>query len=129
VLFPGWIDQADLPAVYSLSDAFLYPSNLEAFPIPITEAMACGTAIVTSAANGLSEIAGDAALLVDPSDADAVADATRRVLIDDGLRKRLERAALERSRAFSWETCARQTLAVVEAAAGVGAGRPVGAEA
>jgi glycosyltransferase involved in cell wall biosynthesis len=114
VSFPGWVDQRDLPAVYSLSDLFLYPSNMEAFPIPITEAMACGKAIVTSAANGLREIAGDAALLVDPSDADAVAGAVRLVLEDSALRQRLQEKALERSRAFSWESCARQTLQTLE---------------
>jgi glycosyltransferase involved in cell wall biosynthesis len=114
VIFPGWIDQADLPAVYTLSDLFLYPSNMEAFPIPITEAMACGTPIVTSSANGLREIAGDAALLVDPSDPGAVADAVRLVLGDAGVRRRLEEAALDRSHRFSWESCARQTLAVLQ---------------
>jgi glycosyltransferase involved in cell wall biosynthesis len=129
VLFPGWIDQIDLPAVYTMSDLFLYPSNMEAFPIPITEAMACGTPIVTSAANGLREIAGEAALLVDPLDADAVADAVRRVLEDDLVRRRLEETALERSREFSWDSCARQTLAVLEEVAGVRAGVTVGAEA
>jgi glycosyltransferase involved in cell wall biosynthesis len=129
VLFPGWIDQIDLPAVYTMSDLFLYPSNMEAFPIPITEAMACGTPIVTSAANGLREIAGEAALLVDPLDADAVADAVRRVLEDDLVRRRLEETALERSREFSWDSCARQTLAVLEEVAGVRAGVTIGAEA
>jgi glycosyltransferase involved in cell wall biosynthesis len=114
VQFPGWIDQKDLPAVYTLSDLLLYPSNMEAFPIPLTEAMACGTAIVTSAANGLREIAGDAALLVDPTDAAAVSEAVLRVLGDSGLRVRLEQAGLERSHRFSWESCARQTLAVLQ---------------
>lgn len=126
VLFPGWIDQEDLPAVYTLSDLFLYPSNMEAFPIPITEAMVCGKAIVTSAANGLREIAGDAALLVNPSDANEVADAVRLVLADTALRTRLERAGLERSRRFSWDGCARETLAalhdVVRASGLLGAG-------
>jgi glycosyltransferase involved in cell wall biosynthesis len=116
VQFPGWIDQKDLPAVYTLSDLFLYPSNLEAFPIPITEAMACGKAIVTSAANGLREIAGDAALLVDNRDPEAVAGAVRRVVRDDALRRQLEEGALERSRAFSWESCARQTLSALHEA-------------
>ena len=114
VLFPGWIDQQDLPAVYTLSDLFLYPSNMEAFPIPITEAMVCGKAIVTSAVNGLREIAGDAAALVDPSDANAVAEAARLILGDDAVRARLEQAALERSRRFSWTSCARETLAALE---------------
>lgn len=113
VCFPGWIDQEDLPAVYSLSDLFLYPSNMEAFPIPITEALACGVPIVSSAANGLREIAGDAALLVDPTDAAAVAAAVRLVIEDDDVRAGLERAGAERSRRFSWESCAQQTLSAL----------------
>ena len=92
ILFPGWIEQEDLPAVYSLADIYLYPSNLEAFPIPITEAMACGTPIITSNVNGLEEIAGDAAVLVDPSDAQAIADAMERILSDAGLRATLSAA-------------------------------------
>src|ERR1044071_1461749 len=78
ILFPGWIDQSDLPAIYSLADLYLYPSNLEAFPIPITEAMACGTPIITSRVNGLEEIAGSAALLVNPDDPEKIADAVQR---------------------------------------------------
>jgi glycosyltransferase involved in cell wall biosynthesis len=66
IVFPGYLDQADLPAIYTASELLLYPSNLEAFPIPITEAMRCGVPIVTSRINGLAEIAGDAAILVDP---------------------------------------------------------------
>ena len=114
VLFPGWIDQADLPAVYSASELYLYPSNQEAFPIPITEAMACGTPIITSRANGLEEIAGSAALLVDPRNADEIAGAVRSVLLDPGLKARLAAAGLERSRTFSWDACARRTLEILE---------------
>jgi glycosyltransferase involved in cell wall biosynthesis len=117
VRFPGWIDQKDLPAVYSMADAYLYPSNLEAFPIPITEALACGTPIVTSDRNGLEEIAGSGAILVDPDNADAVRDALARVLLDPVEAARLSRAGLERSRAFSWDRCGAETLAVLEAAA------------
>ncbi|MFO7539898.1 MAG: glycosyltransferase family 1 protein, partial [Chloroflexota bacterium] len=79
VLFPGWLEQTDLPAIYSLADLYLYPSNLEAFPIPITEAMACGTPIVTSNVNGLEEIAGEAALLVDPQNTADIAEAIYQV--------------------------------------------------
>lgn len=114
VHFPGWIDQRDLPAVYTLADLFLYPSNQEAFPIPVTEAMSCGTPIVTSAANGLAEIAGDAALLVDPGDAQAIANAASRVLRDRALGERLMNAGLERAKDFTWEKCARRTLAILE---------------
>ena len=116
VHFPGWIDQADLPAVYSLAEAYLYPSNLEAFPIPITEAMACGTPIVTSNRNGLEEIAGDAALLVDPDDPAAVGEALAAILRDPALAERLRRAGLARSALFSWERCGRETLEVLEEA-------------
>ena len=114
VLFPGWIEQEDLPAVYTLADVYLYPSNLEAFPIPITEAMACGTPIITSNVNGLEEIAGDAALLVDPGDTDHIAQAIARVLTDPQLRKELSKRGLERSKVFSWDKCASETLSILE---------------
>jgi glycosyltransferase involved in cell wall biosynthesis len=115
VMFPGWLDQRDLPAIYSMADMYLYPSNLEAFPIPLTEAMACGAPIVTSDANGLREIAGDAAMLVDPEDPDAIAAAMARVLNDASLQQTLRERGLARSALFQWETCARETLAILEA--------------
>ena len=118
VLFPGWLDQADLPAIYSASELYLYPSNQEAFPIPLTEAMACGTPIVTSRVNGLEEIAGSAGLLVDPSDPEEIAATVQRVLTDPGLRASLAAAGLERARTFSWEACARRTLEILEEVAG-----------
>lgn len=117
VVFPGWLDQSDLPAIYGASDLFLYPSNQEAFPIPVTEAMTCGTPLVTSRVNGLAELAGDAALLVDPGNAAEIAEAALRVLCDPALAARLRAAGLARSQAFSWETCARRTLDILEQAA------------
>jgi glycosyltransferase involved in cell wall biosynthesis len=114
ILFPDWIDQADLPAVFSLADLYLYPSNLEAFPIPLTEATACGTPILTSNVNGLKEIAGDAAILMDPSDTASIADGIARILSDPPLRGALSRKGLERSTLFSWDLCAKNTLAVLE---------------
>lgn len=113
VVFPGWIDQQDLPAVYSLASLYLYPSNLEAFPIPLTEAMACGTPIITSNINGLEEIAGDAALLVDPTDAEDIAAALERVLTDRAVQESLSARGLERSKIFSWDRCASETLAIL----------------
>lgn len=114
VIFPGWIRQEDLPAVYSLADIFLYPSNVEAFPIPITEAMACGTPIVTSNANGLKEIAGEAAVFVDPQDPQEIANAIQRVLSDAELRRSLRVKGLTRSTRYSWERCAQETLALLQ---------------
>jgi glycosyltransferase involved in cell wall biosynthesis len=116
VLFPGWLEQRDLPAVYSMADLFLYPSNLEAFPIPLTEAMACGTPIITSNVNGLQEIAGDATVLVDPQDTRAIAEAIESTLGDDALRQSLSSRGLARSQRFSWDECAQRTLAILEEA-------------
>jgi glycosyltransferase involved in cell wall biosynthesis len=113
VLFPGWIDQSDLPAVYSLADLYLYPSNLEAFPIPLTEAMACGTPILTSNVNGLKEIAGDAAVLVNPADTQAISNAILRILSDPGLRAELTEKGLKRANLFSWDKCTEKTLSLL----------------
>jgi len=111
--FPGYIDQKHLPAVYSLAELFLYPSNLEAFPIPITEAMVCGTPIVTSNVNGLKEIAGDAALYVDPTAVDMIAEAVERILDDPELRRKLAGKGKARASRFDWRLCAEKTLVVI----------------
>lgn len=113
VRFLGWIEQEDLPSIYSLASLYLYPSNLEAFPIPLTEAMACGTPIVTSNVNGLDELAGDAALKVDPDDPAAIGAAVRRVLDDEQLAARLSAVGRARSARFDWESCASKTLEVL----------------
>jgi glycosyltransferase involved in cell wall biosynthesis len=114
IIFTDWIEQEDLPSIYSTADVFLYPSKHEAFPIPITEAMACGTPIITSDANGLREIAGDAALFVDPNDHEEIARALLQALMDDELRTCLSIKALERAQFFSWEKCARTVLQLLE---------------
>jgi O-antigen biosynthesis alpha-1,2-mannosyltransferase len=117
ILFPDWIDQADMPAVFTLASLYLYPSNLEAFPIPLTEAMACGTPILTSNVNGLKEIAGNAALLMDPNDTESIANGIIQILSDSNLRETLSCKGLERSALFTWDRCAQDTLALLERAA------------
>lgn len=112
--FPGYIRQEDLPAVYTLADLFLYPSNLEAFPIPVSEAMACGVPVVTSETNGLREIAGEGAILVDPTDPAAIAAAVRELLLDRPRLAAVGHAGLERAKRYSWDRCARETLEVLE---------------
>jgi glycosyltransferase involved in cell wall biosynthesis len=116
VRFPGWIAQEDLPAVYSLASVYLYPSNLEAFPIPVTEAMACGTPVITSNTNGLQEIAGNGALLVDPENDREIAAALDRVLGDASLQRALGERGLKRSRRYNWDKCAAETLQALERA-------------
>ena len=117
ILFPDWIDQSDMPAVFSLASLYLYPSNLEAFPIPLTEAMACGTPILTSNVNGLKEIAGEAALLIDPADTESIARGISQILYDCNLQNSLSRKGLERSSLFTWDRCAQSTLALLESVA------------
>ena len=117
ILFPGWLDPADMPAIYSLADLYLYPSNLEAFAMPVAEAMACGTPVITSNVNGLQEIADDAALLVDPQDAPAIATAMEQALENDDLRRTLSARGLARAQRFSWDECAAKTLSILEEAA------------
>lgn len=114
ILFPDWIEQNDMPAVFSLASLYLYPSNLEAFPIPLTEAMACGTPILTSNVNGLKEIAGDAAILMNPNDTESIAEGIAKILSDSNLRETLSQKGLERSKLFTWDLCARKTLEVLE---------------
>lgn len=121
VVFPGWVDQDDLPAFYALADALLYPSKMEASPIPVFEGLACGRPIVTSNAWGLKELAGDAAVLVDPDDPRAIADALGRVLTDEPLRADLSRRALERSKRYTWDRYARETMALLERLGGAAA--------
>lgn len=115
IVFTGWVDQEDLPAFYQSASVFVYPSNMEAHPIPITEALACGTPIVTSNVYGLKELAGDAALLADPRSADDIAQKTICLLDDPELRSRLAEKARLRSELFTWERCAAATLGEIHA--------------
>jgi len=113
VIFPGYVEQSDLPALYSLADLYLYPTLIEAFPVPITEALACGCPIVTSHDTGLKEVAGDAAVLVNPTDPRAIADGLCRLLEDEQLRRSLRTRGFERAKRFSWDKCGRETLALL----------------
>ncbi len=112
VLFPGFIADDDLPALYGAADVFAYPSLFEGFGLPVLEAMACAVPVVCSNASSLPEVAGDAALLVSPHDTAALAAALQRVLADAELRVKLVTLGLAQARRFTWQETARQTLAV-----------------
>jgi glycosyltransferase involved in cell wall biosynthesis len=114
VIFPGYVEQSDLPALYSIADLYLYATLIEAFPVPITEALACGCPIVTSNDTGLKELAGDAAILVNPRDPREIADGVCRLLADEPLRRSLRTRGFERAKRFSWDKCGRETLAVLK---------------
>ena len=116
VRFVGYVPQADLPALISGARLLAFPSLYEGFGFPVLEAMACGTPVVCSNTSSLPEVAGDAALLVDPTNARDLAHAISRVLEDGALAQELAQKGLRRANQFSWERCAAQSLAVLERA-------------
>jgi glycosyltransferase involved in cell wall biosynthesis len=112
ILFPGFVPDGLLPAVYSAARVLAFPSLYEGFGLPILEAMACGTPVVSSNASCLPEVAEGAALLVDPDDTDGLAAALDQALTDETLRAELIRRGCERASHYSWETAADRLLRV-----------------
>jgi glycosyltransferase involved in cell wall biosynthesis len=113
VRFLDGVPYAELPALLSGALALAFPSLCEGFGLPVLEAMACGAPVVTSKGSSLEEVAGDAALLVDPSSEGELAEALRSVVRDAGLRARLRERGLERAKAFRWERTGAETAAVL----------------
>lgn len=113
----GYIPNTDLPALYNGASAFLYTSLRESFGIPILEAMACGTPVVTSCTSAIPEIAGEGALLVDPTDPSAIGSALLKLENDAAFRERQRAYGLERVTKFSWEQTARKLLELYESLA------------
>jgi glycosyltransferase involved in cell wall biosynthesis len=108
VRFLGYVPEETLAVMYRLAGVFVFPSLYEGFGLPPLEAMASGTPVVTSNVSSLPEVAGDAAVLVDPYSAEAIADGMYRVLTDNNLRSDLRRRGPERARQFSWESSVRR---------------------
>jgi glycosyltransferase involved in cell wall biosynthesis len=114
VVLPGFIAQEDLPAFYRQAEMLVYPSLYEGFGLPPVEAMACGTPVVTSNTTSLPEAVGEAALTVDPLNAEEIAAAMARLLDDVSLRQRLQQAGIERAGEFTWRRTARSLLDSLE---------------
>ena len=102
VIQPGYVDDEDLPALFSGATAFAFPSFYEGFGIPPLEAMACGTPVVTADNSSLPEVVGDAAELVDPHDPESIAAGLERVLGDPQRRQALSAAGRDRASRFDW---------------------------
>lgn len=112
VIFAGYVPDELLPALYRGATMLVYPSLYEGFGLQILEAMACGTPVITSNTSSMPEVAGDAALLVDPGSVPEIAAGLKQMLADDQLRRSLSQRGLARSRQFTWERTARETVAV-----------------
>jgi glycosyltransferase involved in cell wall biosynthesis len=117
--FIGVVDDRRLVELYQQATLFVFPSLYEGFGFPVLEAMACGCPVVCSNASSLPEIAGEAAVLVDPLDCDALARSIERVLSDPALRDTLRLRGSAQAARFSWDRTAREVVAVYERAAGL----------
>ena len=112
VKFTGFVDDADLPALYSAAAVFAYVPRYEGFGLPVLEAMACGVPVIGSNVSSIPEVVGDAGLLVDPLDVDAIAAGLIGLLKDASARDAYLRAGLQRAAQFTWESAARQLLSI-----------------
>ncbi len=115
----GFVPDEDLPALYSGARALLAVSLYEGFGLPVLEAMACGTPVITSNLSSLPEVAGDAGILVDPLDTEAISDAIMRLLTDVALRQQLVAAGFEHVKRFSWASAASQLKSIYDEMLGV----------
>jgi glycosyltransferase involved in cell wall biosynthesis len=117
----GYVPKADLPAIYTLARVVAFPSLYEGFGLPIVEAMACGTPVLTSDRSAMAELGRDAALLVDPTDEEAIAHGLTTLLDSASLAARLRDAGLRRALSLRWSTVADRTAAVYDRVATAGA--------
>jgi glycosyltransferase involved in cell wall biosynthesis len=116
IIFTGYVPEADLPPLYSGACCFIYPSYFEGFGLPVLEAMQCGTPVIAGNRTSLPEVVGDAGLLVDPFDEQALALAMAGIIENSDLAAELCVKGLKRAREFSWRKTARMTLEVYQQA-------------
>ena len=112
IVLTGYVVNTDLPAIYRLSEIFLYPSLRESFGIPMLEAMACGVPVITSNTSSMPEIAGDAALIIDPFKPEEITAAMIRLINDKDLRTHLILRGYEQAARFSWRSMAQNVLEI-----------------
>ena len=118
VRMPGFVPEEDLPALYSLCSAFVFPSKYEGFGMPLLEAMACGAPVLSSRSSCLPEVGGDGAGYFRTEDEEGLAGLLERTLRDEDFRRDLVRRGRERARQFSWHAAARRTLSTYQRALG-----------
>ncbi|PID57163.1 hypothetical protein CSB45_08000 [candidate division KSB3 bacterium] len=114
VIWTGYIDRAEMPAIMSGAELFVFPSLYEGFGMPVLEAMACGTPVACSNTSSLPEVIGDHGVVFDPYSVDDMTETLHYVLQKEDLRRKLSELGVLRAARFSWDSCARKTLAVLE---------------
>lgn len=117
ILFTGYVPEQDLVGLYSGAICFVYPSYFEGFGLPVVEAMQCGVPVITGNRTSLPEVVGDAGLLFDPFDTEALVNALTQVISDPACRAKLSAKGLERAKNFNWKTTAELTLGAYRKAA------------
>src|SRR5205823_2035716 len=114
-----WIEDEERALLYSAADVLLYPSLYEGFGLPILEAMACGCPVITSNISSMPEVAGNAALYVNPLSIDDIKSKIKMLVGDDSLKKELITKGLDRSKNFSWQKCVDETVQVYQEVLGI----------
>ncbi len=114
IVFTGYVPQVLLPDLYRGASLFVYPSFYEGFGLPVIEAMACGVPVLASNTTSLPEVVGDAGMLVNPYNIDELREGMIKLLDDEKMRIEMSSRGLERAKLFSWDKCAKETLAVYE---------------
>ncbi len=112
IVFPGYLPQEDLPLWYNASDLFVYPSHFEGFGLPVLEAMACGTPVITSNVSSLPEVAGEAGILVSPTDTKALSQAMQTIFHNAELTRQMQEKGLAQAAKFNWRKTAAQTAQI-----------------
>ncbi len=118
IVYERWIPDEEMPLLYNMAKILIYPSLYEGFGLPILEAMACGTPVITSNTSSMPEVGGDACLYIDPYDTESIGKAVERLLCDNALRQRLSLLGLERIKKYGWHNAAQATIELYEKALG-----------
>ncbi len=112
IYLTGYVNNSELPGIYNLADIFLYPSFRESFGIPILEAQKCGIPVITANTSSMPEVAGNGAIIIDPSSSEEICDAMIRIMADKDLRANLIKKGLENASKFSWKAMAEKVLSI-----------------
>jgi glycosyltransferase involved in cell wall biosynthesis len=112
VFFTGGVSEEDLPVLYNGAEVLVYPAFAEGFGLPVLEAMACGTPVITSNTTSLPEVTGDAAILINPRSFEEIGQSMEKILSDSALRREFASRGLQRAKTFGWAEAAKRTIEV-----------------